>query len=131
MREVAEPSAVTVARAALTRFAEREGASETVRSALALAVTEACANVVHPRLCRSRRSRRAGGARLRRRGVLVVEVADEGRGMVPRIDGPGLGLGLPVIAQMADIFEILARPDRPGVVVRMHFNLAGTPGTYR
>jgi hypothetical protein len=36
-----------------------------------------------------------------------------------------------VIAQMADVFEILARPDRPGVVVRMHFNLAGKPETYR
>ena len=46
VREVAEPTAVSVARAVLARFAEREGAPETVRSALALAVTEACKNVV-------------------------------------------------------------------------------------
>jgi hypothetical protein len=45
----------------------------------------------------------------------VVQVADEGRGMIPHVDGS----------------SILARPDRPGVVVRMHFNLAAKPETYR
>jgi hypothetical protein len=63
--------------------------------------------------------------------VLVVDVADEGRGMVPRIDSPGLGLGLALIAQVADVLEILDQRERPGVVVRMHFNLAGPPATDR
>ena len=44
--------------------------------------------------------------------------------MIPRLDSPGLGLGLPLIAQLTDVLEILDRGDRPGVIVRMHFNLA-------
>jgi hypothetical protein len=63
--------------------------------------------------------------------VLVIDVADEGRGMVPRVDGQGLGVGLPLIAQVADVLEILDQRERPGVVVRMQFNLAGAPATDR
>ena len=33
-------------------------------------------------------------------GRLIVVVTDEGRGMVPRADSPGLGLGLPLIVQL-------------------------------
>jgi serine/threonine-protein kinase RsbW len=122
---------VPVARSVLTRFAEREGASQAVRSALALAVTEVCTNVV----THAYADRDAPGELEVRacvaEAVLVVQVADEGRGMVPRVDSPGLGLGLPLIAEMTDVFEILARPDRRGVVLRMHFNLGGKPETYR
>ena len=46
LKERAEPAAVRVARDAVAQFAEREGAPDAVRAALALAVTEACANVV-------------------------------------------------------------------------------------
>jgi serine/threonine-protein kinase RsbW len=130
-REVAEPRAVSLARAVLTRFAEREGAPKAVRSALALAVTEACANVVlHAYADRDT----PGELKVRAcvaEAVLVVEVADEGRGMVPRLDSPGLGLGLPLIAEMSDAFEILTHHDRSGVVVRMRFNLAGQPAIDR
>jgi serine/threonine-protein kinase RsbW len=129
VREVAEPEAVSRARAVLTRFAVHGGAPEIVRSALALAVTEACKNVVmHAYVDRDS----PGDLEVRAciaEAVLVVEVTDDGKGMVPRVDGPGRGLGLPLIAQMADVFEILRRPQRPGVVLRMHFNLAGPPET--
>jgi anti-sigma regulatory factor (Ser/Thr protein kinase) len=129
VREVAEPKTVSLARAVLTRFAERGGAAEPLRSALALAVTEACKNVVmHAYVDRERPGTLEVRACIDER-VLVVEVTDEGRGMVPRIDGPGRGLGLPLISQMTDTFEILSRPERPGVVVRMHFNLAGARET--
>src|SRR5207302_1107331 len=37
---------------------------------------------------------------------LVVAVADEGVGMTPRMDSPGAGLGLPIIAVLADRVEI-------------------------
>jgi anti-sigma regulatory factor (Ser/Thr protein kinase) len=131
VREVAEPEAVSLARTVLMRFTERAGAPKTVRSALAVAVTEACANVVlHAYADRDTpgelevRACVAGA-------VLVVEVADEGRGMVPHIESPGLGLGLPLIAEMSDVFEILAHRDRSGVVVRMHFNIAREPKTDR
>jgi len=131
VREIAEPAVLRAARAAVTSFAAHEGASEAVCSALAIAVTEACANVIthayvdqvapgflEVRTCMAD-------------AVLVVDVADEGRGMVPRIDSPGLGLGLALIAQVADVLEILDQRERPGVVVRMHFNLAGPPATDR
>jgi len=121
VREVAEPSTVPLARAVLAKVAEREGVPETVRSALALALTEACTNVVlhayddtpgylEVRACRVD-------------AVLTVEVADDGRGMVPRIESAGLGLGLPLIAQMADVFEIRTERKRPGLIVRMQFDL--------
>ncbi len=131
VREVAEPAAVPAARAAVKSFAAREGASGAVCSTVAVAVTEACQNVVThayvDEVAPGYLEVRACVAE----AVLVVDVADEGRGMVPRIDGPGLGLGLALIAQVADVLEILDQRERPGVVVRMRFNLAGPPVTDR
>jgi serine/threonine-protein kinase RsbW/stage II sporulation protein AB (anti-sigma F factor) len=128
VREVAEPSAVSLARGVLTGFAERSGAPKTVRSAIAVAVTEACANVVsHAYVGRDAPGELEVRACVADR-VLVVEVADEGCGMVPRVDSPGLGLGLPLIAQSTDMFEILEHVERSGVVLRMRFNLAGSHG---
>ena len=40
---------------------------------------------------------------------LAVEVLDEGHGLIPRTDSPGLGLGLGVMAQLADDFRIANR----------------------
>ena len=127
VREVAEPGAVPLARAALAEVAEREGVPEAVRSALALAVTEACANVVLHAYLDAEAPGVLEVRAWKADAVLFVEVADDGRGMVPRIDSPGLGLGLPLIAQMADVVEIRTRPERRGLVLRMQFNLGGTP----
>ncbi len=33
---------------------------------------------------------------------LLIEVADEGRGLQPRVDSPGMGLGLPLMSRLAD-----------------------------
>ncbi|MDA0163261.1 ATP-binding protein [Solirubrobacter ginsenosidimutans] len=127
VRVIAEPSAVPLIRATVTGFAEAEGAPEQVRSSLALAVTEACSNVVmHAYLDADApgwlevRARRANA-------MLVVEVDDEGRGLLPRHDSPGLGLGLPLIAQVTDVLEIVSRLSRPGLLLRMQFKLAGAP----
>jgi serine/threonine-protein kinase RsbW len=49
-----------------------------------------------------------------------ILVCDEGRGMRPRTDSPGLGLGLPLAATLADHFEVQAR-DGGGTRVRMAF----------
>jgi serine/threonine-protein kinase RsbW len=40
---------------------------------------------------------------------LEVRVCDEGHGMLPRHDSPGLGLGLPLMGALAQRFEIQAR----------------------
>jgi anti-sigma regulatory factor (Ser/Thr protein kinase) len=122
VREIAEPAAVPLARAVLTRFAERENASEGVRSALALAVTEACSNVVLHAYVDADAPGYVEVSAGRANGALVVEVRDDGRGMTPRIDSPGLGVGLALIAQMADAFEIRTRAS--GLVLSMRFNLS-------
>ena len=87
---------------------------------IALAVTEACANaVVHaypdrPGVFEVRAS-------LSPRG-LVVAVRDHGSGMAPRPDSPGLGVGLPVMAAIADGLEI-DTPSGAGTTVTMTFAL--------
>ena len=39
-------------------------------------------------------------------GDLIVAVRDEGQGMLPRHDSPGLGLGLSIIGRLAQRLEI-------------------------
>jgi signal transduction histidine kinase len=56
---------------------------------------------------------------------VVVVVADEGRGMLPRTDSPGLGLGLPLIAQMTQSLEVHDRQGG-GTEIRMSFALNAT-----
>ena len=52
-------------------------------------------------------------------GELVIGVRDDGDGMRPRTDSPGLGLGLPVIASVARRLEIVE--DGPGTELRIVF----------
>jgi anti-sigma regulatory factor (Ser/Thr protein kinase) len=40
---------------------------------------------------------------------LEVDVCDEGRGMTPRVDSPGLGVGLAMVASVAQHLEIRPR----------------------
>jgi anti-sigma regulatory factor (Ser/Thr protein kinase) len=42
---------------------------------------------------------------------MVITVADGGRGMWPRSDSPGLGLGLPLIASLTQRFDVEQRPE--------------------
>jgi anti-sigma regulatory factor (Ser/Thr protein kinase) len=85
-----------------------------------LAVTEACTNVVvhaYP----GGEGPMAVSAGMHG-GALTVVVADEGRGILPRPDSPGLGLGLPLIATLASSLE-LGTNDRDQTEVRMTFEL--------
>jgi serine/threonine-protein kinase RsbW len=92
---------------------------------IALAVTEACTNaVVH--------AYRDGGGTINvtashADGVLTVTVRDHGGGMSRRVDTPGLGVGLPVIAAIAQSVEI-GSPQDGGTEVRMRFALGGGAG---
>jgi serine/threonine-protein kinase RsbW len=117
---------VALVRHAVSAFVAEAGlASERVGDVL-LAVTEACANaVVHayedapggPLVVCARRAEEE----------LVVGVRDRGRGMRPRIDSPGLGLGLPVIMSLSDVVEIRPPADGAGgTEVTMRFRLAGS-----
>lgn len=41
---------------------------------------------------------------------VTLMVEDDGRGMTPRMDSPGMGLGLPLIASACDRFDLRAAP---------------------
>ena len=55
--------------------------------------------------------------------TLRVVVSDDGSGMLPRPDSPGLGLGLPLIAQLVDGLDVHRR-ERGGTELCMRFELA-------
>ncbi len=55
-------------------------------------------------------------------GSLHVTVTDEGRGMLPRTDSPGLGLGLGLIARLTDALEI-SSPGGHGTEICVSFAL--------
>jgi serine/threonine-protein kinase RsbW len=110
------------ARDALTAFAVSAGATGEQLDAIKLAVSEAATNVV----VHAYEGRRPGEIRLDaelRTGELWIQVADDGNGMRPRIDTPGLGVGLALMSQVADAFAITKRAS--GVAeVHMRFDLA-------
>lgn len=89
-----------------------------------LVVSEACTNaVVH-----GYRDTIRGIFRVRAQrnnGSVCVTVSDDGSGMAPRADSPGLGLGLPLMAALTDRLEVAPAFDGAGTVVRMHFSAAG------
>jgi serine/threonine-protein kinase RsbW len=111
---------VPLARRAAVAWARAQRASDEVLQSIALAVTEAATNVVvHAYRCRDvpgtftlELDRDADGLR--------VSVSDDGEGMAPRADSPGLGLGMPLIASVTDKLEILSS-DSGGTQVRMRF----------
>jgi anti-sigma regulatory factor (Ser/Thr protein kinase) len=53
---------------------------------------------------------------------LSVRVRDYGHGLRPRLDSPGLGLGLPLIIRMSARSEIRS-PERGGTEITMRFNV--------
>jgi serine/threonine-protein kinase RsbW/stage II sporulation protein AB (anti-sigma F factor) len=118
----AEPPSVSSIRHSLADFARGQGVAEDVIAAAGLAVSEATTNaVVHAYASDDQPGSVAVLAGIED-GQLWVTVCDEGRGMRPRPDSPGLGLGLPLIAQMAASFEVHER-DSGGTEVRMRFAL--------
>jgi serine/threonine-protein kinase RsbW len=111
---------VALVRHALRGFAEEAEVDDDLLADMTLAVTEACANVV-VHAYRTVEGTLEVSAQRDERGLTVL-VRDRGGGMAPRIDSPGLGLGLPVIAAVADQVEI--RPaDSGGTEVCMSFTL--------
>jgi anti-sigma regulatory factor (Ser/Thr protein kinase) len=111
---------VAVVRHAFGGLGDALDIEDQVLADVKLAVTEACTNVVvhaYPE----------GGGPMEvtagvREGRLSVAVRDEGRGMLPRADSPGLGLGLPLIATLAETLE-LGRSSDDRTEVRMTFNI--------
>jgi anti-sigma regulatory factor (Ser/Thr protein kinase) len=117
----AKPSAVAAARAALAEFAAAAGATDDQVDSVRLAASEAVTNaVLHA--YRGEPGPIQVTAALAGRELWIL-VSDEGGGMQPRADRPGLGLGLGLISQVCDNMAIVPRATG-GTEVRILFKLA-------
>lgn len=121
-RAPAHPEGVAPLRHAVAAFACELGLGAERVEDVALAVSEACSNVV----VHAYRAGEPGEIRVEAdadRGALQVRVADDGVGCAPRPDSPGLGLGLDLVELLAD--DVRLAPGRPrGTLVTMRFDLA-------
>jgi serine/threonine-protein kinase RsbW len=112
-----------LARRAVTDWAESYVEDPEVLGDIALAITEAATNaVVHAYRDLAEPGTVAIEAHASAEHVALV-VRDEGSGLAPRVDSPGLGLGLGLIAQVADSTDVRA-PEGGGTEVVMRFNVS-------
>jgi anti-sigma regulatory factor (Ser/Thr protein kinase) len=113
------PPGVGAMRRQVAAFAERAGMDEDGIGSVRLAVSEAATNaVVH--------AYRESEGELQVRafvadGELVVIVCDNGLGLAPRPDSPGLGLGMPLMASVTSSFRVVS--DGVGTQIHMAFAL--------
>jgi serine/threonine-protein kinase RsbW len=109
---------IVLVRSQLAALARDCGLDERAVGDVKLAVSEATTNaLVH--------GYRGEGGTIRveaelAQDALHIRVRDRGIGMSPRADSPGLGLGLPVIASVAEQVEIIEAPPA-GTEVHMAF----------
>ena len=119
--QTAVPEAVRSLRTAVCNFASAAGMEDPPLADARIALSEALTNaVVH-----GYRDVDAPGAVAVTAtvddGTMWLVVKDDGCGFKPRLDSPGLGLGLPMIAALADSFDIL--PGTPaGTAIHMTFD---------
>jgi len=116
---------VAVVRHAFGGFAEVLTVDEQTLADIKLAVTEACTNVVIHAYERDDIGDLEVDATIDDQRLTVV-IRDNGRGIVPRPDSPGLGLGLPLIATLAETLE-LGKDGTEHTEVRMTFRLDEVP----
>jgi anti-sigma regulatory factor (Ser/Thr protein kinase) len=103
------------ARRAVGEFASDLGTSD---ADVRLAVSEAVSNSV----THAFRGREPGNVSVvcrKEPDLLTVTVADDGSGMRPNLDSPGLGLGIPLITKLAS--EVRFDSSEHGTTVAMSF----------
>ncbi len=122
----AEPRAAGVLRRCAADFARHSGAADETVHAVMLGVSEMVTNaIVH-----GYAGREPGRVLLRCRAAgeqVEVLVADEGAGIAPRRDSPGLGHGLATVGALAQTLEVTLGPAGRGTRVTMSFAARGTP----
>jgi anti-sigma regulatory factor (Ser/Thr protein kinase) len=111
---------VAVVRHAFGGLGDALDIDDQVLADVKLAVTEACTNVVVHAYPDGEGPMEIAASI--RDGRLAIAVRDDGRGMLPRPDSPGLGLGLPLIATLSETLE-LGRGADDRTEVRMTFRL--------
>jgi serine/threonine-protein kinase RsbW len=113
---------IAVVRHAFGALGEAFAVDEEVLSNIRLAVTEACTNVVIHAYPDDQEGLLEVAATLSEDKLEVV-VRDEGPGIGPRADSPGLGLGLPLIVSLTESVQ-LGRAADDCTEVRMIFPLS-------
>jgi serine/threonine-protein kinase RsbW len=113
---------IAVVRHAFGALGEVFPVNEETLSNIRLAVTEACTNVVVHAYPDDHEGPLEVLATLQDEKLEVV-VRDEGQGITPRADSPGLGLGLPLIASLAESVRLGQDADER-TEVRMIFPLS-------
>jgi anti-sigma regulatory factor (Ser/Thr protein kinase) len=106
----------------VAEYAQTIGASEDVVERARLAASEALTNIiVHAYLGRDPGSMVVEA--WCEADHLVIRVSDDGHGLIPRSDSPGLGVGIPIMARVTDDFRVANREAMPGTVVSLRFSL--------
>ena len=124
----AQPTRLAEIRHDVAVAATSFGAGETARLQIGLAVSEAVSNAI----LHGYRDRDVGGdVRVAVRHTddfLDITVGDDGCGICPGADSPGLGLGLSLMAHETDSFAIRTSP-HGGTEIRLRFRLGAAAST--
>jgi serine/threonine-protein kinase RsbW len=126
----ARADCVAEARTDVTDWLRARGADDLMVGDIAVALSEACTNVV-VHAYTDRATDGLGRLPLFRVAAqhaddaVTIAVTDGGRGMTPRPDSPGVGLGLPLMASLTDHVDIRTGADGIGTVVAMLFSEDG------
>jgi anti-sigma regulatory factor (Ser/Thr protein kinase)/ketosteroid isomerase-like protein len=133
LRLLAERQSVPTVRRAVDAYVGAAGADPEYRHDICLAISEACTNaIVHAYVDRPGEE---GSGPLdvtarKREDRIVISVEDEGRGMIARLDSPGLGLGLVLMSRLAARCTITTPPERPrGCRIELEFLLRSEAGS--
>jgi serine/threonine-protein kinase RsbW len=115
---------IAIVRHVLGGIGEAYEVPEEKLSDIRLAVTEACSNAVVHAYPNGQEGRMEVVASMEEERLIVL-VRDWGRGIRPRPDSPGLGLGLSLIAALAESVQ-LGHDSKEHTEVRMTFALRDT-----
>ena len=116
-------------RQSVVEFARANGVPEPRLSAVEVAVSEAVTNaVVHAFRGVGERGTLMVAVSVREQEWIDVRVTDDGSGMAPRDDSPGLGLGLPLIRHFADQFDHRRPRGGVGTELWMRFRFTAPTG---
>jgi len=116
----ATPTAVSAVRNEMAAMARDCGMDDALVADVRLAVSEAATNaLIHGSARRAADSKRIHVEAERLGDELVIGIADEGDGLRPRPDSPGLGLGLSLMATLSTRLEF--QEADPGTRVCMAF----------